>query len=173
MELQTLSTGLVWLKISEFSLDQHSFRAHICRHQSSNEIYFSLSVLISPSSFHFSPVNGFHSGGSPLHHVEHSHNSLVRKSSTEPQVKLSDHCYSCSLTTWPTPAAFCWVSKVSNDDPYICHTASFFTSHNLCIHAQNTLFEFNKLKWPQSSNEQENLIESLEELDWQQPNQAN
>uniref|UniRef100_A0AAQ5X7A0 Growth arrest specific 7 n=1 Tax=Amphiprion ocellaris TaxID=80972 RepID=A0AAQ5X7A0_AMPOC len=30
-------------------------------------------------------VNGFHSGGSPLHHVEHSHNSLVRKSSTEPQ----------------------------------------------------------------------------------------
>uniref|UniRef100_A0AAQ5XLW4 Growth arrest specific 7 n=1 Tax=Amphiprion ocellaris TaxID=80972 RepID=A0AAQ5XLW4_AMPOC len=25
-------------------------------------------------------VNGFHSGGSPLHHVEHSHNSLVRKS---------------------------------------------------------------------------------------------
>lgn len=36
------------------------------------------------------PVNGFHSGGSPLHHVEHSHNSLVRKSNTEPQVKLSD-----------------------------------------------------------------------------------
>nr|XP_054595840.1 growth arrest-specific protein 7 isoform X2 [Nothobranchius furzeri] len=30
-------------------------------------------------------VNGFHSGGTPLHHVEHSHNSLVRKSSTEPQ----------------------------------------------------------------------------------------
>uniref|UniRef100_A0A8C9XYC0 Growth arrest specific 7 n=1 Tax=Sander lucioperca TaxID=283035 RepID=A0A8C9XYC0_SANLU len=30
-------------------------------------------------------VNGFHSGGSPLHHVEHSHSSLVRKSSTEPQ----------------------------------------------------------------------------------------
>ncbi|KAM9715605.1 growth arrest-specific protein 7 [Menidia menidia] len=30
-------------------------------------------------------VNGFHSGGSPLHHVELSHNSLVRKSSTEPQ----------------------------------------------------------------------------------------
>ncbi|XP_023268361.1 growth arrest-specific protein 7-like, partial [Seriola lalandi dorsalis] len=30
-------------------------------------------------------VNGFHSGGSPLHHVEHSHNSLVRKSSAEPQ----------------------------------------------------------------------------------------
>uniref|UniRef100_H3D1T6 Growth arrest specific 7 n=1 Tax=Tetraodon nigroviridis TaxID=99883 RepID=H3D1T6_TETNG len=28
-------------------------------------------------------VNGFHSGGSPLHHVEH--NNLVRKSSTEPQ----------------------------------------------------------------------------------------
>ncbi|TNN50626.1 Growth arrest-specific protein 7 [Liparis tanakae] len=28
-------------------------------------------------------VNGFHSG--PLHHVEHSHSSLVRKSSTEPQ----------------------------------------------------------------------------------------
>uniref|UniRef100_A0A8C2ZU62 Growth arrest specific 7 n=1 Tax=Cyclopterus lumpus TaxID=8103 RepID=A0A8C2ZU62_CYCLU len=31
-------------------------------------------------------VNGFHSGGSPLHHVEHSHNSLVSKSSTEPQI---------------------------------------------------------------------------------------
>ncbi|XP_055360603.1 growth arrest-specific protein 7-like [Betta splendens] len=30
-------------------------------------------------------VNGFHSGGSPLHHVEHPHNSLIRKSSTEPQ----------------------------------------------------------------------------------------
>lgn len=31
-------------------------------------------------------VNGFHSGGSPLHHTEH--NSLVRKSSSEPQVKI-------------------------------------------------------------------------------------
>ncbi|XP_010783412.1 growth arrest-specific protein 7-like [Notothenia coriiceps] len=30
-------------------------------------------------------VNGFHSSGSPLHHVEHSHNSVVRKSSSEPQ----------------------------------------------------------------------------------------
>ncbi|XP_034050026.1 LOW QUALITY PROTEIN: growth arrest-specific protein 7-like [Thalassophryne amazonica] len=30
-------------------------------------------------------VNGFHSGGSPLHHVEQSHTSLVRKSSAEPQ----------------------------------------------------------------------------------------
>ncbi|KAM8877786.1 growth arrest-specific protein 7 [Synchiropus picturatus] len=30
-------------------------------------------------------VNGFHSGGSPLHRLEHQHNSLVRKSSSEPQ----------------------------------------------------------------------------------------
>ncbi|PWA21658.1 hypothetical protein CCH79_00003400 [Gambusia affinis] len=30
-------------------------------------------------------VNGFHSGGSPMHYGDHSHNSLVRKSSTEPQ----------------------------------------------------------------------------------------
>uniref|UniRef100_A0AAQ4PWH7 Growth arrest specific 7 n=1 Tax=Gasterosteus aculeatus aculeatus TaxID=481459 RepID=A0AAQ4PWH7_GASAC len=30
-------------------------------------------------------VNGFHSGGSPLHHGEHSHSSLVRRSSTVPQ----------------------------------------------------------------------------------------
>ncbi|XP_013855561.1 growth arrest-specific protein 7 [Austrofundulus limnaeus] len=30
-------------------------------------------------------VNGFHSSGSPSHHVEFSHNSLVRKSSSEPQ----------------------------------------------------------------------------------------
>ncbi|XP_022599254.1 growth arrest-specific protein 7-like isoform X2 [Seriola dumerili] len=35
-------------------------------------------------------VNGFHSGGSPLHHVEHSHNSLVRKSSAEPQADKKD-----------------------------------------------------------------------------------
>uniref|UniRef100_A0A669B855 Growth arrest specific 7 n=1 Tax=Oreochromis niloticus TaxID=8128 RepID=A0A669B855_ORENI len=41
------------------------------------------------------PVNGFHSGGSPLHHVEHSHNSLVRKSSTEPQI---------NCVTFPSPA---------------------------------------------------------------------
>lgn len=33
-------------------------------------------------------MNGFHSGGSPLQHVEH--NNLVRKSSTEPQVKVPD-----------------------------------------------------------------------------------
>ncbi|XP_037318876.1 growth arrest-specific protein 7-like isoform X3 [Pungitius pungitius] len=32
-----------------------------------------------------SNVNGFRSGGSPLHHVEHSHSSLVRKISTVPQ----------------------------------------------------------------------------------------
>ncbi|MEQ2260780.1 hypothetical protein XENORESO_001369 [Xenotaenia resolanae] len=30
-------------------------------------------------------VNGFHSGGSSLHHGDHSHNSLVRRSSTEHQ----------------------------------------------------------------------------------------
>lgn len=34
------------------------------------------------------PVNGFHSN-SPSHHGEYSHNSLVRKSSSEPQVKLT------------------------------------------------------------------------------------
>lgn len=65
----------------------------ICRHQMIN-MSFSLCF------FPLSPVNGFHPGGSPLHHVEHAHNSLVRKSSTEPQVRLSDGSHSYSSTTW-------------------------------------------------------------------------
>ncbi|KAF3704759.1 Growth arrest-specific protein 7 [Channa argus] len=40
-------------------------------------------------------VNGFHSGVSPLHHVEHSHNITVRKSSPEPQI---------NCVTFPSPA---------------------------------------------------------------------
>uniref|UniRef100_A0A8C6PTD6 Growth arrest specific 7 n=1 Tax=Nothobranchius furzeri TaxID=105023 RepID=A0A8C6PTD6_NOTFU len=50
-------------------------------------------------------VNGFHSGGTPLHHVEHSHNSLVRKSSTEPQVTLSElHSPTINGVTFPSLA---------------------------------------------------------------------
>ncbi|XP_061564580.1 growth arrest-specific protein 7 isoform X2 [Cololabis saira] len=40
-------------------------------------------------------VNGFHSSGSPLHPVEYPHNSLVRRSSTEPQI---------NCVTFPSPA---------------------------------------------------------------------
>lgn len=59
------------------------------------------------------PVNGFHSGGSPLHHVEHSHNSLVRKSSTEPQVKLSDFILFCPwLYHWKHRCKRCGYSAV-------------------------------------------------------------
>ncbi|KAG7236462.1 hypothetical protein INR49_000940 [Caranx melampygus] len=58
-------------------------------------------------------VNGFHSGGSPLHHVEHSHNSLVRKSSTEPQSPGStsptrkqnkETTVTINCVTFPSPA---------------------------------------------------------------------
>ncbi|XP_069374128.1 growth arrest-specific protein 7 isoform X2 [Paralichthys olivaceus] len=58
-------------------------------------------------------VNGFHPGGSPLHHLEHSHNSLIRKSSTEPQSPGStsptrkqnkETTFTINCVTFPLPA---------------------------------------------------------------------
>ncbi|XP_034715718.1 growth arrest-specific protein 7-like [Etheostoma cragini] len=58
-------------------------------------------------------VNGLHLGGSPLHHVDHSHSSLVRKSSTEPQSPGStsptrkhnkETTFTINCVTFPTPA---------------------------------------------------------------------
>lgn len=74
------------------------FTAHLWT--TNNQKRFSLSVFLhSFVCLCVSPVNGFHSGGSPLHLVEHSHNSLVRKSSAELQVKLCDFCYTSFLAT--------------------------------------------------------------------------
>lgn len=65
------------------------FAAHL--QKCNNQNYFDVCLCLAVSLFFlfWPPVNGYHSVGSPLHHVEHSHNSLVRKSSTEQQVMLS------------------------------------------------------------------------------------
>uniref|UniRef100_A0A9J7XB34 Growth arrest specific 7 n=1 Tax=Cyprinus carpio carpio TaxID=630221 RepID=A0A9J7XB34_CYPCA len=59
-------------------------------------------MLISPGSksnssqcFFFSPVNGFHGNGSPLHQTEPSH-VLMRKTSTDQQVRLISHIWTSS-----------------------------------------------------------------------------
>ncbi|XP_076007915.1 growth arrest-specific protein 7 [Genypterus blacodes] len=57
-------------------------------------------------------VNGFHSGGSPLHPREHLHNSLVKKTSGEPQSPVStsptrkqskETSVTINCVTFPTP----------------------------------------------------------------------
>lgn len=83
-----------------------------------NKEWFELCLSYKGYNF-FVLVNGFHSGGNPLHHAEH--NSLVRKSSTELQVKMPDFLF-CS--SWQCAKAwldrqqsetgltdYCWVEK--------------------------------------------------------------
>ncbi|MED6251540.1 Growth arrest-specific protein 7, partial [Ataeniobius toweri] len=74
-------------------------------------------------------VNGFHSGGSPLHHGDHSHNSLVRRSSTEPQSSGStspikkqnkESTVTINCVTFPSPVCMAEQQLLKPDEWSYC-----------------------------------------------------